>query len=127
MRTMLQGKVHRATVTRADVDYVGSISIDATLMEAAGIVEWEQVHVLDVTNGARLTTYAIEGERDSGQICINGAAARLVSVGDTVIILTYETMDGAQAREHQPQLIYVDEKNRIARTGHHIDPAPVLG
>jgi aspartate 1-decarboxylase len=125
MRTVLKSKIHRATVTQADLHYEGSITIDPTLMDAADILPFEQVQVLDVDNGARLTTYAIEGERDSGQICINGAAARLVSPGDTVIILTYETMDGAQAREHQPQLIYVDESNRIVRTGYHIAPTPV--
>ncbi len=126
MRTVLKSKIHRATVTQADLHYEGSITIDPALMDAADILPFEQVHVLDVDNGARLTTYAIEGERDSGQICINGAAARLVSPGDTVIILTYESVDDARAREHQPQLIYVDEHNRIARIGHHIDHAPAL-
>jgi aspartate 1-decarboxylase len=126
MRTVLKSKIHRATVTQADLHYEGSITIDSALMEAADILPFEQVHVLDVDNGSRLTTYAIEGERGSGRICINGAAARLVSPGDTVIILTYETMEGAQAREHRPQLVYVDERNRIARLGHHIDPAPAL-
>ena len=124
MRTVLKSKIHRATVTQADLHYEGSITIDPPLMDAADILPYEQVHVLDVDNGSRLTTYVIEGARDSGQICINGAAARLVSPGDTVIILTYETMDGAQAREHRPQLVYVDEHNRIARTGHHIEPVP---
>lgn len=126
MRTVLKSKIHRATVTQADLHYEGSITIDPVLMEAADILAFEQVHVLDVDNGARLTTYAIEGERGSGQICINGAAARLVSPGDTVIILTYETMDGADAREHRPQLVYVDQHNSITHTGHHIEPAPVL-
>jgi aspartate 1-decarboxylase len=125
MRTVLKSKIHRATVTQADLHYEGSITIDSALMEAADILPFEQVHVLDVDNGARLTTYAIEGERDSGQICINGAAARIVSTGDIVIILTYDSVDDATAREHQPQLVYVDERNRISRTGHHIDPAPV--
>ena len=126
MRTVLKSKIHRATVTQADLHYEGSITIDPALMDAADILPFEQVHVLDVDNGARLTTYAIEGERDSGQICINGAAARLVSPGDTVIIHTNESDDDAPAREHQPQLIYVDEHNRIARIGHHIDHAPAL-
>ena len=126
MRTVLKSKIHRATVTQADLHYEGSITIDPTLMDAADILPYEQVHVLDVDNGARLTTYAIEGEGDSGQICINGAAARLVSPGDTVIILTYESVDDAHAREHQPQLVYVDQNNRIARTGHHIEAAPAL-
>lgn len=125
MRTILKSKIHRATVTQADLNYEGSITIDPTLMDAADILPFEQVQVLDVNNGSRLTTYAIEGERDSGQICINGAAARLVSPGDIVIILTYDTMDDARAREHEPQLIYVDEANRIVRTGHHIAPAAI--
>ena len=125
MRTVLKSKIHRATVTQADLGYEGSITIDPILMDAAEILPFEQVHVLDVDNGARLTTYAIEGERGSGQICINGAAARLVSAGDTEIILTYDSMTDAEAREHQPSLIYVDAHNRITRTGHHIAPAPV--
>ena len=124
MRTVLKSKIHRAKVTQADLHYEGSITIDAGLMEAADILPFEQVHVLDVDNGSRLTTYAIEGARGSGQICINGAAARLVSPGDTVIILTYETMSDGDAREREPALIYVDERNRIVRTGHHIELAP---
>ena len=125
MRTILKSKIHRATVTQADLHYEGSITIDADLMDAADILPFEQVQVLDVDNGARLTTYAIEGARGSGQICINGAAARLVSAGDTVIILTYTQMDNAAAREHEPQLVYVDTANRIVRTGTHIESAPV--
>ena len=125
MRTILKSKIHRATVTQADLHYEGSITIDADLMDRADILPFEQVQVLDVDNGARLTTYAIEGSRGSGQICINGAAARLVSVGDTVIILPYSQMDDAAAREHEPQLVYVDAANRIVRTGGHIEPAPV--
>src|SRR4029078_4936391 len=96
MRTVLKSKIHRARVTQADLHYEGSITIDPDLMDAADILPFEQVHVLDVDNGARLTTYAIEGARSSGQICINGAAARLVSPGDTVIILTYK-----QATEYE--------------------------
>ena len=124
MRTVLKSKIHRATVTQADLHYEGSITIDRTLMEAADILPYEQVHVLDVNNGNRLTTYAIEGERDSGQICINGAAAHLVDPGDVVIILTYKTATDLEAREHHPQLVYVDERNRIARIGHSIEAAP---
>lgn len=126
MRTMLKGKIHRATVTQADLHYEGSITIDRALMEAADILPFEQVAVLDVNNGARLTTYAIEGERDSGQICINGAAAHLVDAGDIVIILTYSDMDEIEARNHRPSLVYVDEKNRIVRIGSHIQPAPAF-
>lgn len=123
MRTVLKSKIHRATVTQADLHYEGSITLDPVLMEAADILPFEQVHVLDVDNGARLTTYAIEGARGSGQVCINGAAARLVSAGDTVIILTYDSMDEARAQEHMPALVYVDGENRIVRTGSHIEPA----
>lgn len=110
---MLHGKIHRATVTRADLEYVGSISIDTELMEAAGILEWEQVHVLDVTNGARLTTYAIEAPAGSGEICVNGAAAHLVNPGDLVIILNYEGVPNELAAEHHPRLVHVDARNRI--------------
>ena len=127
MRTVLKSKIHRATVTQADLNYEGSITIDPVLMDAADILPFEQVHVLDVNNGNRLTTYAIEGERDSGQICINGAAARLVSPGDIVIILTYNSVTDAEARELEPSLIYVDDRNRIVRTGHHIAPAALPG
>ncbi|MHB8376734.1 MAG: aspartate 1-decarboxylase [Dehalococcoidia bacterium] len=125
MRTILKSKIHRARVTQADLHYEGSITLDPLLLEAADILPYEQVHVLDVDNGCRLTTYAIEGARGSGQVCINGAAARLVSPGDTVIILTYTTASDAEARRAQPALVYVDERNRIVRTGSHIEPAPV--
>lgn len=125
MRTVLKSKIHRATVTQADLHYEGSITIDPALMEAADILPYEQVHVLDVDNGNRLATYAIAGERDSGQICINGAAARLVSPGDIVIILTYHAVSDADAREQRPALVYVDERNRITRIGRHIEPAAV--
>lgn len=120
MRTMLKSKIHRATVTAANVDYEGSITLDPELMEAADILPFEQVHVLDVDNGARLTTYAIEGERGSRQVVINGAAARLVSTGDTVIILAYTHLDEEAARRHQPRLVYVDAANRITRTAQEV-------
>ena len=113
MRTMLRGKIHRATVTQADVDYVGSISIDEALMDAAGILQWEQVDVLDVTNGARLTTYAIPAPAHSGIVCVNGAAAHLVQPGDLVIIANYESMAEEQARTHAPRIVHVDTRNRI--------------
>ena len=125
MRTVLKSKIHRARITQADLQYEGSITIDADLMDAADILPFEQVHVLDVDNGSRLTTYAIAGARNSGQVCINGAAARLVSLGDTVIILTYKSATDDEARTLAPALIYVDEFNHIARIGNHIDPAPV--
>lgn len=113
MRTMLKGKIHRATVTEANIDYVGSITIDKDLMEAADILPYEQVHVLDINNGARLVTYAIEGERGSGVICMNGAAAKLVSKGDLVIIIAYCIVSEFEARSLVPKLVCVDENNRI--------------
>jgi len=113
MRTMLKSKIHRARVTKANLHYEGSITIDAALMEAADILPFEKVHVLDVDNGARLETYAIEGERGSGVICINGAAARLVAAGDTVIIISYATLTEEEVRRHQPALVYVNAQNAI--------------
>ena len=113
MRTMLKSKIHRARVTEADLHYEGSITIDAELMEAANILPYEQVHVLDVDSGARLETYAIEGEAGSGHICINGAAARLISEGDTVIIVSYSSIPDDEARRYVPRLVYVDAHNRI--------------
>jgi len=113
MRTMLKSKIHRARVTEANLHYEGSITIDAALMEAADILPFEKVHVLDVDNGARLETYAIEGERGSGVICINGAAARLVAAGDTVIIISYATLTEEEVRRHQPALVYVNTQNAI--------------
>jgi len=110
---MLNSKIHRATVTDADINYEGSITIDPALMEAADILPYEQVDVLNVNNGARLTTYAIGGTRGAGELAINGAAARLVNVGDTVIILSYREMEDEAARSHQPRLVYVDGENRI--------------
>ncbi len=112
LKTILNSKIHRATVTDCDLDYVGSITIDRDLMDAVGIVENEQVHVLDINNGNRLTTYAIEGERGSGVIGINGAAARLVSKGDLVIICAYVQVNELELAEHQPQIVLVDELNR---------------
>lgn len=120
MRTMLTGKIHRATVTEANINYEGSITIDSTLMKAAGILPYEMVHVLDIDNGSRLTTYAIEGEPDSGVICINGAAARLVYRGDKVIILAYQLASDEEARSWTPHLVYVDSQNRIVRQAHEV-------
>ena len=111
MRTMLKSKIHRATVTGADINYEGSVTLDPLLMQAADILPYEQVQVLDVNNGARLTTYAIEGERGSGQVVINGAAARLVPQGDIVIIITYRDLP-RRRRSHKPTLVYVDEHNQ---------------
>jgi len=120
MRTMLKSKIHRATVTGADINYEGSVTLDPVLMEAACILPYEQVQVLDINNGNRLTTYAIEGARGSGDVIINGAAARLASEGDTVIILTYTDMPEEEARAHQPTLVYVDANNRITRTAEKV-------
>jgi len=113
MRTMLKSKIHRATVTEANIQYEGSVTIDKDLMEAADILPYEQVHVLDIDNGSRLETYAIEGERGSGVICINGAAARLVSAGDKVIIISYQTVSEADAVNLVPKLLYVNSQNAI--------------
>ena len=114
MRTMLKSKIHRARVTNADIDYEGSITIDKKLMEEADILPYEQVQVLNINNGARFTTYAIEGE--SGEICLNGAAARLAVKGDIVIILSYCTVEDDEAVNFRPKLIYVDAKNAITKT-----------
>ncbi len=111
MRMMMKGKIHRATVTEADINYEGSITIDPVLMEAADILPYEKVHVLDVTNGARLETYAIEG--GPGEICLNGAAARLITKGDTVIILAYEWIPEEMTRDYHPRKIFVDSTNQI--------------
>ncbi len=113
LRKMLKSKIHRATVTEANVDYEGSITIDRYLMEEADILPYEQVHVLDVDNGARLETYVIEGEPGSGVVCINGAAARLIREGDKVIIISYQTVSEADAANHVPKLVYVDSQNAI--------------
>ena len=110
---MLKGKIHRATVKQAELDYVGSITIDSELMEAAGIVEY--VQVADVNNGSRLETYVIAGEPGSGMICLNGAAARLVSPGDKVIIMCYAQLDASEVAGHKPRVVFVDDDNHIAR------------
>lgn len=113
MRVMLKSKIHRARVTHSNIDYEGSISIDAKLMEAADILPYEQVQVLDADNGARFITYAIEAEAGSGEIGIQGPAARLAGVGDTVIILTYRNVAEAEVHKHRPTRVYVDENNVI--------------
>lgn len=113
--TMLKGKIHRATVVQAELDYVGSITIDEALMEAAGILEYEQVQIVDIENGNRFETYVISGERNSGMICLNGAAARMVREGDKVIIMCYASMDVSEVKEHSPKVVFVDEKNQIQR------------
>ena len=117
-RTLLKSKIHRARVTASDLHYEGSVSIDADLMAAADIVEYEQVQIYDVTNGARLTTYAISGPRGSGTICINGAAAHLVKPGDVVIIASYGVYAKREVRSHEPRICRVDADNRL------LPPAP---
>jgi aspartate 1-decarboxylase len=115
-RKMLKSKIHRATVTGADLHYEGSVTIDRTLMEAADIIPYEAVAVWNVTNGSRLETYAIEGEPGSGVICLNGAAARLVAPKDLVIIASFVSMSEEEARNHEPKLVFVDEQNRMLQT-----------
>ncbi|GAA1757671.1 MAG TPA: aspartate 1-decarboxylase [Tetrasphaera sp.] len=117
-RIMLHSKIHRATVTQADLHYVGSMTIDRDLMDAANLLPGQQVDVVDVDNGNRLTTYAIEGKRGSGTVCINGAAARLISPGDLVIVIAYAMMDDKEARSFEPQVVFVDTFNRIVEVGH---------
>lgn len=112
--TMLKGKIHRAVVKQADLNYVGSITIDSELLEAAGILEYEMVQIVDVENGNRFETYTIAGEKGSGIICLNGAAARQVAVGDHVIIMCYAQMSEQEAKEHKPYVVFTDEDNRIA-------------
>jgi aspartate 1-decarboxylase len=123
-RTMLKSKIHRATVTQADLHYVGSVTVDEDLMEAADLLPGEQVAIVDITNGARLETYVITGPRGSGVIGINGAAARLVHPGDLVILIAYGIMDSAEARTFQPRVVFVDAANRVSGTGS--DPAEAL-
>jgi len=117
MRIMMKSKIHRATVTQADLDYVGSVTIDADLIDAADLLEGEQVAIVDVTNGARLETYVIPGPRGSGVIGINGAAAHLVDPGDLVIIMSYAVVTDAEARALEPRVIHVDAQNHIVKLG----------
>ena len=125
MRIMMKSKIHRATVTQADLDYVGSVTIDADLLDAAELLEGEQVAIVDNTNGARIETYVIPGPRGSGIIGINGAAAHLVHPGDVVIIMSYALMDDAEARALEPRVVHVDEQNRIVRLGNDAaEPVP---
>ena len=125
MRIMMKSKIHRATVTQADLDYVGSVTLDSALMEAADLLEGEQVAIVDITNGARIETYVIPGERGSGVIGINGAAAHLVHPGDLVIIMSYAVVSDAEARALKPLVVHVDEKNRIVKLGNDAaEPVP---
>ena len=124
MRTMLKSKIHRARVTDANIDYEGSITIDKKLLEAADILPYEQVEVLNINNGARFSTYAIEGEK--GEVCLNGAAARLVAKGDIVIILSYHHVEDSEAHHLKSKLIYVDDKNVITETKGDVEAITLL-
>jgi aspartate 1-decarboxylase len=121
---MLKSKIHRATVTQADLHYVGSVTVDTELLEAADLLPGERVAIVDITNGARLETYVIPGRRRSGVLGINGAAAHLVHPGDLVILISYAQMDDELARTYQPRVVHVDRANRIIELGH--DPAGVV-
>ena len=113
--TLLKAKIHRATVTQADLDYVGSITIDSELLDESGILEYEQVAIADIDNGNRFETYVIAGEAGSGIICLNGAAAKCVNVGDKVLIMAYAQMTPEEAKSHKPTVLFVDDKNKISR------------
>lgn len=123
-RTLFKSKIHRATVTHADVDYEGSVTIDAGLMDAADILEYEEVHVWNVTRGTRLTTYALRGEPGSGVVCINGAAAHLNQPGDLVILATFAQVPEAEVRSHKPTVVLVDEHNRPKNPAYVETPGP---
>jgi aspartate 1-decarboxylase len=110
---MLKAKIHRATVTEADLNYIGSLTLDENLMDAAGLLEYEKIQVLDIINGNRIETYVICGERGSGQICINGAAAHLIHAGDLVIIISYCSLNEIEIQNHTPTIVHVDEENQI--------------
>ena len=124
MRIMLKSKIHRARVTQVNIDYEGSIAIDKRLMQAADILPYEQVQVLNVNNGARFETYAIEAEPDSGEVSIQGPAARLATVGDTVVILAYRQVEEEEAHNFAPTLVYVDGKNAITETKRAVEATP---
>lgn len=117
--TLLKAKIHRAVVTQADLDYVGSVTIDTNLLRESGILEYEKVQIVDIDNGNRFETYTIAGEEGSGIICLNGAAAKCVSVGDKVIIMAYANMTPEEAKEHKPTVLFVDEKNAIQRKANY--------
>jgi len=124
MRVMLKSKIHRARVTSVNIDYEGSITIDKRLMEEADILPYEQLQVLNINNGARFTTYAIEGEKGSGEICLNGAAARLVVKGDIIIILSYCHVEDDEACNFRPNLVYVDARNAITEIKRAVEAMP---
>lgn len=113
--TMLKAKIHRATVTQAELDYVGSITVDMDLLEQAGILEYEKVQIVDINNGSRFETYTIAGERGSGVMCLNGAAARMVQTGDKIILMAYAQVTPEEASELRPTVLFVDEKNKVTK------------
>lgn len=117
--TLLKAKIHRATVTQADLDYVGSVTIDTNLLEEAGILEYEKVQIVDINNGNRFETYTIAGEAGSGIICLNGAAAKCVTVGDKVIIMAYANMTPEEAKDHKPMVLFVNDENQIVRKANY--------
>jgi len=121
-RMMFKSKIHRATVTAANLNYEGSLTVDADLLDAADILPYEQIHVWDVSNGARLVTYALPGPRGSGQVCVNGAGAHLVKPGDLVIVATYTLMSGRKAKKYEPTVVFVDESNQLRDA----DPAELV-
>ncbi|MBQ3805493.1 MAG: aspartate 1-decarboxylase [Prevotella sp.] len=125
--TLLKSKIHRAVVTQAELDYVGSVTIDTALLREAGIMEYEKVQIADVNNGNRLETYAIAGEEGSGVICLNGAAAKCVSVGDKVIIMSYADMTPEEAANHKPTVVFVDDDNKIVRKAHYEKHGQLIG
>ena len=116
---MLKSKIHRAVVKQAELNYVGSITVDEELMKASGILEYEKVQIVDIDNGSRFETYTICGEAGSGMICLNGAAARCVSVGDKIIIMAYGSMDVEEAKDYKPTVVFVDEENKVNRITHY--------
>lgn len=114
--TMLKGKIHRAVVQQAELNYIGSITVDPVLMEAAGIYEYEKVQIVDIENGSRFETYTIAGKPNSGMICLNGAAARCVQKGDHIIIMAYCQLEDKEVKEHKPRVVFVNEQNEIVKT-----------
>jgi aspartate 1-decarboxylase len=122
MITVLKSKIHRATVTEANLNYIGSITIDKDLLEASGIHPYEQVHIVNINNGERFVTYAIEGPRGNGDICLNGAAARLVHPGDMVIVIAYRQLQDAEMDGYKPTVVFVDEHNRVVSAETLIEP-----
>lgn len=117
--SMLKAKIHRAIVTQAELNYVGSITVDVELLEQSGIMEYERVHIVDINNGSRFETYTIAGERGSGVMCLNGAAARMVQTGDKIILMAYADVTPEEAKEMKPTVVFVDDKNQVSEITHY--------